>query len=48
MLNHLINDYLKACANRTMWAVKGDINEEILQNYYKDLEGRWKSFERVS
>lgn len=37
-----INDYLKAFANRTMWAVKGDINEEILQNFYKDLEERWK------
>lgn len=37
-----INDYLKAAANRTIWAVKGDINDEILQNYYEDLERRWK------
>lgn len=37
-----INDYLKAFTNRTMWAVKGDINEELLQSYYKDLEERWK------
>lgn len=42
-----INDYLKASANRTMWAVKGDINEEILQNYYKDLEGRWKTKKNI-
>ena len=42
-----INDYLKAFANRTMWAVKGDINEEILQNYYKDLEGRWKTKKNI-
>ncbi len=37
-----INDYLKASANRTIWAVKGDINDEMLQHYYKDLERRWK------
>lgn len=37
-----INDYLKACSNRTIWAVNGDINEEILQQYYNDLERRWK------
>lgn len=42
-----INDYLKAFANRTMWAVKGDINEEILQNYYKDLERRWKTKKNI-
>ena len=42
-----INDYLKAFANRTMWAVKGDINEEILQNYYMDLEGRWKTKKNI-
>lgn len=42
-----INDYLKAFANRTIWAVKGDINEEILQNYYKDLEGRWKTKKNI-
>lgn len=42
-----INDYLKAFANRTMWAVKGDINEEILQNYYKELEGRWKTKKNI-
>ena len=42
-----INDYLKASANRTIWAVKGDINEEILQNYYKDLEGRWKTKKNI-
>lgn len=37
-----IKDYLKASANRTMWAVKGDINEEVLQCYYEELEERWK------
>ena len=37
-----INDYLKAFANRTIWAVKGDINDEILQSYYENLERRWK------
>lgn len=38
-----INDYLKAFTNRTMWAVNGNINEEILQDYYKELEERWKT-----
>lgn len=42
-----INDYLKACANRTMWAVNGDINEEMLQQYYDDLEERWKTKKNI-
>lgn len=37
-----INDYLKASANRTIWAVNGDINEEVLKNYYETLIKRWK------
>lgn len=36
-----INDYLKACANRTIWAKNGDINEEVLKQYYEDLQRRW-------
>ena len=42
-----INDYLKASVNRTRWAVKGDINEEILQHYYEDLEVRWKNKKNI-
>ncbi len=42
-----INDYLKASANRTIWAVKGDINEEILKNYYEDLKRRWKTKKNI-
>lgn len=42
-----INDYLKASVNRTKWAVKGDINEEILQHYYEDLEVRWKNKKNI-
>ena len=42
-----INDYLKASANRTIWAVNGDINEEILQHYYEDLERRWKTKKNI-
>lgn len=42
-----IKDYLRASANRTMWAVKGDINEEILQSYYEDLEERWKTKKNI-
>lgn len=38
-----INDYLKASANRTIWAVNGDINDDVLQKYYLDLKGRWKT-----
>ena len=38
-----INDYLKAAANRTVWAANGDINEEVLKLYYEDLQGRWKT-----
>ena len=38
-----INDYLKASANRTIWAVNGDINEEVLKQYYEDLQKRWKT-----
>lgn len=42
-----INDYLKAAANRTLWALKGDINKEILQCYYEDLERRWKTKKNI-
>lgn len=42
-----INDYLKASANRTIWAVNGDINEEILQQYYEDLQKRWKNKKNI-
>ncbi len=38
-----INDYLKAAANRTVWAVKGDVNEEIITQYFEDLKSRWKT-----
>ena len=34
-----INDYLKAAANRTMWAA----NEDVLKRYYEDLQGRWRT-----
>lgn len=38
-----INDYLRAASNRTMWAVNGDINEDIMEQYYRDLKRRWKT-----
>lgn len=38
-----INDYLKAFANRTIWAKTGDVNEEILENFYDDLKKRWRT-----
>lgn len=38
-----INDYLKASANRTIWAVNGDINDDLLKQYYEDLQKRWKT-----
>ena len=42
-----INDYLKASTNRTMWAVKGDINEEMLQRYFKELKERWQIKKKI-
>ncbi len=42
-----INDYLKASANRTIWALNGDINEEILEKYYETLKKRWKAKKNI-
>ncbi|MBP3339116.1 MAG: hypothetical protein J6L69_06910 [Lachnospiraceae bacterium] len=42
-----INDYLKASANRTIWAVNGDINEDVLRQYYEDLQKRWKTKKNI-
>ena len=42
-----INDYLKASANRTLWAVNGDINDDILKQYYEDLQKRWKTKKNI-
>lgn len=42
-----INDYLKASVNRTRWAVNGDINEEIIQHYYEELEAHWKTKKNI-
>lgn len=42
-----INDYLKASANRTIWALNGDINEEILEQYYETLKKRWKAKKNI-
>lgn len=42
-----INDYLKAVANRTIWAVKGDVNEEIITQYFENLKKSWKTKKNI-
>lgn len=42
-----INDYLKAANNRTLWASKGDINEEMMNQYFDDLKSRWKTKKNI-
>jgi hypothetical protein len=38
-----ISDYLRASTNRTLWASRGDISEESLNNYQNELITKWNN-----
>lgn len=42
-----IGEYLRASANRTIWAVNGDISDEVIENYYTKLRKIWKTKKNI-
>lgn len=42
-----INDYLRASANRTAWANRGDISQESIITYEDELKRTWNNKKRI-
>lgn len=42
-----VSDYLRASANRTVWAEKGDISEEALSSFSDELIRTWKNTKKI-
>ncbi len=42
-----VSDYLRASANRTVWAANGDISDEALSSFSEELMRVWKNQKKV-
>jgi hypothetical protein len=42
-----ISDYLRASTNRTLWAKRGDISENNLDNYEEELIKKWNNKRKI-
>lgn len=43
-----VSDYLRASANRTAWAAKGDISEDALQSFSEELTRVWNNNKKMN
>ncbi len=42
-----MSDYLRASANRTVWAENGDISDEALSSFSEELTRVWKNQKKI-
>lgn len=42
-----VSDYLRASANRTAWAEKGDISEDVIPSFSEELVRVWKNKKKI-